>query len=390
MTAMPSGEISPRPIWVVDDDLSLLAMYRMLLRNAGYEVRTTTDADEVAAAVQVGDCDAVVSDISMPNMTGIELLRIVRSHDLDVPILLVTGNPTVDTAIEAIELGVFRYLTKPIEPQVFLDAVRYAVLAHRLARLKVGALELVANRGWDVGDSVTLAHHFDRALGGIWMAYQPIVDGRSAAIVAFEALVRTGDSVFPHPGALFDAAERLDRVIDLGRVIRARIAETQSVNPAPGDVFVNLHPRDLEDPTLYEAESPLAKIARRVVLEVTERASLSRIKNVRGRIDQLKALGFRIAIDDLGAGYAGLTAVADLVPDVVKFDMSLVRGIDSDPVKTRLLRSMTQVCRDMGILTVGEGVETVAERQTLESIGCDLLQGYYFAKPGRPYPTVGS
>jgi EAL domain-containing protein (putative c-di-GMP-specific phosphodiesterase class I) len=91
-----------------------------------------------------------------------------------------------------------------------------------------------------------------------------------------------------------------------------------------------------------------------------------------------------VAVDDLGAGYAGLTSFAMLSPEVVKIDMSLVRGIDQNPVTQRIIRSVVTLCRDMRVNLVAEGVETAAERDTLLALGCDLLQGYFF---GRPAPT---
>jgi EAL domain-containing protein (putative c-di-GMP-specific phosphodiesterase class I) len=105
------------------------------------------------------------------------------------------------------------------------------------------------------------------------------------------------------------------------------------------------------------------------------------VPNLRGRIDALRRQGFRIAVDDLGAGYAGLTCIADLAPDVVKVDMSLVRGLDRDPMRRRLVRAITDLSVELGIRTVAEGVETAAERDALEAMGCDLMQGFLFARP---------
>ena len=102
---------------------------------------------------------------------------------------------------------------------------------------------------------------------------------------------------------------------------------------------------------------------------------------------RLRALGYRIAIDDLGAGYAGLTSFAQLEPEVVKVDMSLVRGIDRSPVKQKLVRSIIALCTELGIQLVAEGIETPAERDALIALGGDLCQGYLFAKPGRGFPT---
>jgi EAL domain-containing protein (putative c-di-GMP-specific phosphodiesterase class I) len=151
--------------------------------------------------------------------------------------------------------------------------------------------------------------------------------------------------------------------------------------------FVNLHAHDLMDETLFSARSPLSAFAGRVVLEITERASLEQVKDLRAKVAALREMGFRIAVDDLGAGYAGLTSFATLEPEFVKLDMSLIRDIDSSPMKKTLVRSMTSLCEELGMMVVAEGVETPAERDVLVSIGCHFLQGYLLAKPGNAFPA---
>src|SRR5262249_2875296 len=118
------------------------------------------------------------------------------------------------------------------------------------------------------------------------------------------------------------------------------------------------------------------------------RASLDVVGHLRPRIALLRRAGFRIAVDDLGAGYAGLASFAQLEPDVVKIDMSLVRGIHLNPTKRRGGRPPVPLCSARRVLMVVEGVETAAERDTLVELGCDLLQGYLFARPAYPSPAV--
>jgi EAL domain-containing protein (putative c-di-GMP-specific phosphodiesterase class I) len=220
------------------------------------------------------------------------------------------------------------------------------------------------------------------------MAFQPILRVSDQSVFGYEALMRSNEPALPGPGSVIDAAERLGQLGRLGRIVRER-----ACSPLPGCddscfLFVNLHPMDLVDPDVAAADSALGKVAHRVVLEITERASLESMDNVRARIKALRDIGFRIAVDDLGAGYAGLSSFALLEPDIVKLDMTLVRDVDRSNVKQKLVASMTSVCRDMGLLTVAEGVESRAERDTLIQLGCDLLQGFYFARPGPAFPPV--
>lgn len=374
-------------VLVADDEAALLRIYAKVLEFAGYEVVRAGDGTAAAALVAAQHFDVIVSDIAMPGLDGVQLLRAVRERDLDVPVILITGSPSVDSAVKAIELGALRYLVKPFDGQTLCDVARTAARLHKVAKLKREALALLGQHHRQHGDLASLGASFERALQSLWMAYQPIVAWSRRQGFAFEALLRSAEPTLPHPGAVLEAAERLGRLEELGRVIRDRVAA--SVESAPFElVFVNLHTRDLLDEALYSPHAPLSKLARRVVLEITERAALDEVKDASARIAALRRLGFRIAVDDLGAGYAGLTSFAQLEPDVVKFDMSLVRGVDASDTKQKLIGSMTGLFKELGLFVIAEGVETAAERDALADAGCDLLQGYLFAKPGRPYPDV--
>jgi EAL domain-containing protein (putative c-di-GMP-specific phosphodiesterase class I)/CheY-like chemotaxis protein len=376
-------------VLVVDDEPLVLRLLCKTLERAGYHPVCAGDGHEAMRLVATQGFDVVVSDISMPRMTGVDLLRAVRERDQDLPVILLTGEPTIDTATRAIALGVLGYLTKPVNMDELVDTVDRAAQLYRLARVKREALHYVATSPGGGGDSATLERLFSRALETMTMAYQPIVSWSDQTVVGFEALVRPTHPALPHPDAVITAALRLGRVHQLGRQLRNMVAEDLESTPAPpaAAVFVNVHGFDLTDDWLMSREAPLSRVASRVVLEVTERTSLEGMGDLAERIARLRALGFRIALDDLGAGYSGLTTFAQLRPDIVKIDMSLIRNIDGDATRRRLVRSMLELCKEMEIQVVCEGVETVAERDALVAIGGDLFQGYLFAHPGRPFPA---
>lgn len=373
-------------VLVADDDPSITRMVRLRLEAAGYEVLVAEDGRSALEAVLRRPFDVVLSDIQMPGVTGIELLSVVRAHDADVPVILMTAAPSVQTAIEAVDLGALQYLSKPVSGDVLLKAIERAVRLHHVARMKRDALKVIADG--EASDSVALGASFERALQTMWMAFQPIVDAKHHRVLGYEALMRTREASLPHPGAVLGAAERLGRLPELGR--RTRDLSAAAFAQAPDDVllFVNLHTRDLLDPTLFDADASLSTIAHRVVLEVTERMAIHDVKDIHDRIGQLRARGFRIAVDDLGAGYAGLSSFVALEPDIVKLDMSLVRDVHQSSVRKRIVASMTAVCKDLGMQVVAEGIEVVGERDSLRELGCDLLQGYLFAKPGPPFPVA--
>ncbi|HEY3448361.1 MAG TPA: EAL domain-containing protein [Myxococcales bacterium] len=233
-----------------------------------------------------------------------------------------------------------------------------------------------------------LSESFDLALAKLWLNYQPIVSAQDGAVFGYEALLRTSEPTLPTPGLLLDAAERLDRTMDLGRLVRSRAPLPFSDAPAEALLFVNLHPQELLDPLLYLPESTLSSFAPRTVLEITERAAIRDLSELADRVRRLRSLGFRIAVDDLGAGYAGLTSFADLAPEFVKLDMSLVRDVDKDSLRQRIVRSMASLCREVGAQVVAEGIERAGERDAVVSLGCDYVQGYFVARPDRPFPET--
>ncbi len=375
-TPPTSAEKRKADVLVVDDDAFVLRAVERILRDAGYSVARATDAQAAARDAMIGSFGAVVSDINMPGFSGTQMLDVLRSYGCDVPVVLMTGAPSLDSAQAAIELGAVQYLTKPVDRTTLLRAVKRAMSAPRKA--------VVASA------DPALAAGFERALGSLWMAFQPIVSVSRGRPYAYEALLRSREPGFLGPGPLLDYAERARRLPELGRAVRELCADAAANAPAGTALFVNLHPDDLHDAELYDASSSLASYAHRVVLEITERGALGEPKRARDRIRRLRDLGFRVAIDDLGAGYSGLSSVAVLEPDFVKLDMSLTRDLTSSPVRMRLVGSMVDACRDLGMQLVAEGVETARELEALRGLGCDLLQGYHFAKPAPSFELLAA
>jgi EAL domain-containing protein (putative c-di-GMP-specific phosphodiesterase class I) len=372
-------------VLVVDDDVTTARGYGRILTCAGFSVTLANEGGEAAAAARARAFDAIVCDIAMPGMNGIALLRSVREHDLDVPVILMTGGPALDSAVEAMEYGALLYLIKPIEAQQLEDVVTRAVRLHRMARIKREALELFQVESRALGDRAGLEARFGNALATLWVAYQPIVSWSAQQVFAYEALVRNKEPTLRSPPDLFEAADRLGRLQELGRMIRDRVAVSAAELPEGGLLFVNVHAMELDDDLLFSESAPLSRHAHRVVLEITERAPIEKIRDVTSRVAKLRALGYRIAVDDLGAGYAGLASFAHLEPEVVKVDMSLIRGLDRSPMKQKLLSSIVTLCGELGIQMIAEGIETDAEREMLIKLGGDLCQGYLFARPQLPW-----
>ena len=376
------SELTPS-ILLIDDDQDILDYYRDALSQKGYRIQTASDGKEGVALARWRRFDVILSDISMPGMDGITMLRTIRESNLDVPVILATSDPRAETAIRAVEYGAFRYLTKPVNPSELRRVIEYGVCLNRMARAKREALMAVSGVNGFAGDRAGLEASFERALATTWMAYQPIVSWSKKEVIGYEALARTGDPTLASPLALIETAEKVGRLVELGRVLRALVARSLHAIPEETLAFVNLHPNDFDDDDLFSTDAPLSKYASRVVLEITERASMEFISDLSGRIARLRKMGFRIAIDDMGAGHAGLSTFARLEPDMVKLDMALIRGIDRNPTKQKVVRSLTGLCQELSMIVITEGVETHGERDAILATGCDALQGFLFGYPER-------
>jgi EAL domain-containing protein (putative c-di-GMP-specific phosphodiesterase class I) len=360
-------------VLVIDDDpLSALAIERALSRG-GFTVCRETDPVTASHLLVMDRFAAIVTDINMPSLSGVDLLAIARSYDPHVPVILVTGAASIDSAIEAANLGSTQYLLKPLSTETLIEAVRRAV-AGRPAR--------------DGDETGELGAAFERAVNASWIAFQPIVQGPLGRLQGYEALVRSDEPSMNNPKALFEAAEALGKTDILSRCIRRLAAEEFGRAPSGISLFVNVHSLDLADSDLFDPKAPLSRIASRVVLELTEREALDRVADLSDRLRSLRKLGFRIAVDDLGAGYAGLASFALVEPDVVKIDMGLVRGAHKSVVKQRVIGSVMSLAKDSGVQTVAEGIETPEERDCLLRLGADGLQGYLFGRPSRGLPDI--
>ncbi|AOG12333.1 MAG: EAL domain-containing protein [Alphaproteobacteria bacterium] len=217
------------------------------------------------------------------------------------------------------------------------------------------------------------------------MAFQPIIDTRRREVFAHEALVRGLDGsgavsvlslVDPDNRYAFDQQCRV-RAIELAASLfpRDRMPHL-SINFMPNAVY---EPRACIRQTLETArrtDFPLD----RIIFEFTEVEKLdtAHLLNI---LRSYREIGFKTAIDDFGAGYSGLNLLTRFQPDLVKLDMDLIRGIDTDSVKQIVVSRTLDMLRELGVTAVCEGVETAGELQMLTDLGVDLIQGYYIARP---------
>ena len=154
----------------------------------------------------------------------------------------------------------------------------------------------------------------------------------------------------------------------------------------PSFLSINFMPNAVYRPelcirTTLDAAEKYGFPINRIIFEITEGEKVDDVVHLREIVDHYKKQGFLTAIDDFGAGYAGLNLLADVNTDLVKLDMALIRNIDKDKGRRAIARGIIQVCRELSMQVIAEGIETYEELNTLGELGVELFQGYYFAKP---------
>ena len=232
-------------------------------------------------------------------------------------------------------------------------------------------------------------------LGRVRAVYQPIVNLRAGTVFAWEALARgPAESVFASPSMLFDFAEEAGAVFALEKACRDAAIRGFSPNAHGAKLFCNIHPRTMLDPAFTPGETRklLDKYGmepKDVVLEITERHSVKDFNLFHRTLDHYRDAGYGVAIDDVGTGYSGLASIAEIKPDFMKIDMSLVRGIDANPVKRALLETMLTFAEKIGCRIVAEGIETEAELACLIRLGAHFGQGFYLGRPAQPPTDLG-
>jgi len=225
--------------------------------------------------------------------------------------------------------------------------------------------------------------------------YQPIVELRSGALFAWEALSRgPAGSSFENPALLFGFAEEHQMVFALERVCRTSAILGYGDSIPGRRLFLNVHPRTLLDPSFSPGETrklleTLRLSPHEVVLEITEKHSTKDFALFHRTLDHYRGEGFKVAVDDVGTGYSGLWSIAEIRPDFIKLDMSLVRGIDANPVKRALIETFLTFSDKVGCKIIAEGIETASELSSLVQMGVHYGQGYFLARPAPVRPEVG-
>ncbi len=217
--------------------------------------------------------------------------------------------------------------------------------------------------------------------------FQPILRFHDEKIVGFEALTRiTSVEFFNDTETLFSFAVQTEMILELERICRRQAIQIAKDMQEDRKLFLNVSAKGVLDPEFADGKfvsdvKDTGRSVNDVVLEITERLAIKDINLFRETVKGLEKCGFSVAIDDVGAGYSSLHTIAELNPTYLKYDMALIRGIDTHAIKRDLLESLIPFSRKIESLIIAEGIETEGEYKTLKEMGIEYGQGFYFAKP---------
>lgn len=215
------------------------------------------------------------------------------------------------------------------------------------------------------------------------MAFQPIIDFEQKSVFAQEALVRglnkesAGEILSRLTPENVYKCDQLCRVKAVALASKLKFDSFVSINFMPNAVY---NPENCLRTTLKAAAENNFPVSR-IIFEITEVERVNNDNHLKNIVVEYKRQGFKTAIDDFGSGYSGLNLLSMFQPDIIKLDMELIRDIDRHFVKRTIVKSAVQICWDLGITVIAEGIETKNELNVLRDFGLNLFQGYYFAKP---------
>jgi EAL domain-containing protein (putative c-di-GMP-specific phosphodiesterase class I)/ActR/RegA family two-component response regulator len=394
-------QFSAARIMVVDDSAPNLRLVSRILRGAGVsQVFEVDDPRRVEDELRLRDPDLVLLDLHMPHLDGISLLPRIQAYagDAYLPVLVLTADVTRGALTAALERGARDFLAKPIDEAELLLRVGNLLETRFLHRhLHVSLSEVrdrleeteLRDRALATAQAATKAKIGGLlAAGGPEVVFQPVIDLRSvrtdgetaasSEVVGYEALAR-----FPlgsgSPADWFSEATAAGMAADL-EAVAAQEALNRSRQLPPGPFMaLNFSPGAVSSEQVQAvcASDP----AEGLVVELTESSPVDDYDAIAAVLAPLRRAGVRLAVDDSGAGYAGFRHLLTLSPEIIKLDLVFIRGVDSDPARKALVSSLVTFAANTGAAIIAEGIETVAELDTLRELGAMWGQGYLLGKP---------
>jgi EAL domain-containing protein (putative c-di-GMP-specific phosphodiesterase class I)/response regulator of citrate/malate metabolism len=377
-------------VLVVDDDPNVReSLVDVIQRGDGLEcVGSTDNIDEARRLAAASRPDVAVLDVKMPGGGGPAAARGVLAESPHTRILALSAYEDEASVRHMLAEGAIGYIVKGSRVADILDAIRRT--AQGQATLSRGVASTVMEQfvshlerqESEADDKAERAQRIRRVVaeGLIRPVFQPIVDLRSRHLVGVEALARFADEHHAEATAWFQDASDVGMRLDLE--LSAAMAAFRAADRLPPSAFLSVNASAETVASERFQDLVGAGPPGRVVVEIIEGTRLDDAPNLKLALHSLRDRGVRFAIDDAGAGYAGLRSILELEPNIIKLDMSLTRSIDTDHRRRALAASLVAFGREIDVIITAEGVETESERLALVELGVHMGQGFLLGAPG--------
>lgn len=380
-------------VLVVDDEPDNVRLLTQVLLRAGVgAVHSTCDPREAVRLVAEVHADLVLLDLHMPHLDGVQVMAELRTTvpvEEFLPVLVLTADVTPETRDRVLDAGAQDLLHKPFSVREVVLRVRnlletrarYLVVQQRNTALVADLARASAEERRRTDEQACRRERIVRIIGerAFTTVLQPIADLATGDVVGAEALTRfvgpsprTPDRWFREAADVGLGVELELAALEVALAHLARLPSTVSLS-------LNVSPATVVDERLVAVLADAD--ARRLVLELTEHDQVADYEPLLASLHTLRGRGLRIAVDDTGAGYAGLGHLVRMRPEIIKLDIELTRGIDQDPLRHALGTALVSFARDVGATIVAEGIETAGELTTLRELGVPWGQGYLLARP---------
>lgn len=381
-------------VLVAEDEETVLDVLSVLLAAdpAIDLVATARDAERAIALASSERPDVALLDVRMPGGGGPRAAREITRRSPETRIVAVSAHEDIDSVLGMLRAGALGYIVKDDPTGEILAAVHRCVedrtsLSTRVTTDVAHELARVLDRRGEGSAGYRRREGRIRALlerGGIRIVYQPIVDLERESVAGVEALARFDAPPRRPPDAWFAEAEGVGLLRELElEALRLALADLPQI-PVGVYLSVNLSPVTAVSEELLETIGSMPP--GRLVVELTEHAPVEDYDALNDALAGLRRHGVRVAVDDAGAGFASLRHIVRVAPELIKLDMTLVRGLDADPTRGALVSALAGFAARLGTGVVAEGVETEEELLVLRDLGIRHAQGYLLGRPG-PLPA---
>ncbi len=383
----------PTRVLLVDDNHDLLGeLIAVIEAEPGFDVvGSTTVASEAASLAVLYQPHVALIDWRMPG-GGIDVVSALRDRCPATRVMGISAQRHPKIVMAMLRAGASGFITKPVRPDDLIVSLQSAASGQMsIPPDLTGPVieQLVAdlqNRERASDERALMRERVQAAMHGpVAIAYQPIVALADKAPIAVEALARFSTEPRQMANVWFREAARCGLIVELDMVTMTKALESLEWLPRDVALHINLAPETLfagRGMELLDLDEP-----ERVVVEITEHSDIADYAQLNRALAPLRDRGVKLAVDDVGAGFSSLRHVLVLEPDMIKLDVSLCRGIDSNSVRRALARALTAFGQEINRMVVAEGVETESELEALLELGITHAQGYLLGRPDRS-PTL--